>query len=1058
MKKHLSLILSALLLFTSSMTAAAFTPETVESAAEIAKTLPASEAKALEDEIDIPLLDAEYGKLIFYQNFDSEGATKDTVDYSDANYLTVSYMNPSGNTLSVVTDPADETNKVLKLTCANGSWHQYVVGMNLPLKEGRYYAVYRHASENGDVGAYMQRWFTSPNPVNANGTAKDDLISKNPSVTDLNANPGKWYETVVTGTCKIVDGVLKFGFDENNLFPKAGTEPMQKIREFRIIPNKGNLLVDDLRIYYFPASAFTVSDGSSFKMIETTEETYTFPTPDGVYFFADKNDLSKTYLAGETANISELAGGAFIPFRIPLYADGKGELVLYQDYEEGSDLKLTYSNPAYSNVTAFKKYRSDGTQSISLVADPTDETGTNHALRVYSANTSTFRLAVPEFDDMSILNSAYTVDSRYMLVDPTNFNAIYFRFSNFGAGDHTTSRSVSLANNPPAELTWTKLSLTPGDLTKMDKGIRSFGYQMNMKVGKETTYYIDDLALYAYPQNSIMFKPSAYSTEVTMLREEDLNAEGLTYTFQTPEELGYTVSEDSTFFGWMSSDGKQMYQPGDTVSYSELNHQSFYPFVQSANDNAMGYAFGGELSMTGADNQSIRYKEAIEDDGRDVLHIRTYKSFNKDLQGGKWATDSRVGMKLAEADGYNGAEFPIITYTYKIENAYKVPDEYVKDPSYDPETETFADAQPIALDQTKFVFWYYKKSATSGNIWIANNGENKLGNTYQNATADGKYHTLTLNMKNLASNSADPFLLGKTYGFGLDPVSEASWSADIYVDSIRAYRFGFTTVTYDTNAPDGASVVKEIAADTDRGLGKGYLLSDDRPEVEGYTFMGWALKPDAKASETVEAIDLTADTTVYAVWESAEKTASPVMTAASSVYLSTDKAKSGLRFRADVKGATVAYENLREYGFIVARQDMLDKYLSTLTHNFYTSDDAKKPLYVEGKAFERDEEGNVVKNYIYSTTEDGDVTFVARCVGLDITNKTQVTAALTARPYLRYTLGNGNAVTLYGSTHTASLYSVVKSIKDKADAGDEAAAADYKAHKDYIDSILALGE
>ena len=93
-------------------------------------------------------------------------------------------------------------------------------------------------------------------------------------------------------------------------------------------------------------------------------------------------------------------------------------------------------------------------------------------------------------------------------------------------------------------------------------------------------------------------------------------------------------------------------------------------------------------------------------------------------------------MKLAEADGYNGAEFPIITYTYKIENAYKVPDEYVKDSSYDPETETFADAQPIALDQTKFVFWYYKKSATSGNLWIANNGENKLGNTYQNATVD----------------------------------------------------------------------------------------------------------------------------------------------------------------------------------------------------------------------------------------------------------------------------------------------------------------------------------
>ena len=42
--------------------------------------------------------------------------------------------------------------------------------------------------------------------------------------------------------------------------------------------------------------------------------------------------------------------------------------------------------------------------------------------------------------------------------------------------------------------------------------------------------------------------------------------------------------------------------------------------------------------------------------------------------------------------------------------------------------------------------------------------------------------------------------------------------------------------------------MREVAADTDRGLGKGYPISDDRPEVEGYTFMGWALKPDAKAS------------------------------------------------------------------------------------------------------------------------------------------------------------------------------------------------------------------
>ena len=91
---------------------------------------------------------------------------------------------------------------------------------------------------------------------------------------------------------------------------------------------------------------------------------------------------------------------------------------------------------------------------------------------------------------------------------------------------------------------------------------------------------------------------------------------------------------------------------------------------------------------------------------------------------------------------------------------------------------------------------------------------------------------------------------------------------------------------------------------------------------------------------------------------------------------------------------------------------------------------------MEGKAFERNAEGVVTKNIIYNMTPDGDVTFVARCVGLNLASKAHVTAELTARPYLRYAGANGSIVTLYGNTYTSSLYGVVKSIKDKADAGD----------------------
>ena len=57
-----------------------------------------------------------------------------------------------------------------------------------------------------------------------------------------------------------------------------------------------------------------------------------------------------------------------------------------------------------------------------------------------------------------------------------------------------------------------------------------------------------------------------------------------------------------------------------------------------------------------------------------------------------------------------------------------------------------------------------------------------------------------------------------------------------------------------------------------------------------------------------------------------------------------------------------------------------------------------------------------------------------------------------------YAGANGSIVTLYGNTYTSSLYGVVKSIKDKADAGDEQSLEDYNAHKSYYDAILALAE
>lgn len=107
------------------------------------------------------------------------------------------------------------------------------------------------------------------------------------------------------------------------------------------------------------------------------------------------------------------------------------------------------------------------------------------------------------------------------------------------------------------------------------------------------------------------------------------------------------------------------------------------------------------------------------------------------------------------------------------------------------------------------------------------------------------------------------------YGFVIQP-NASNYEGITYIDYIRVYRDGITTVTYDTNAAEyeelGYTVQYDVPEETGRGLGSGYLLTGDKPVLEGFTFVGWALKPDATPADVVTSIDLTGDTTVYAVW------------------------------------------------------------------------------------------------------------------------------------------------------------------------------------------------
>ncbi len=468
----------------------------------------------------------------------------------------------------------------------------------------------------------------------------------------------------------------------------------------------------------------------------------------------------------------------------------------------------------------------------------------------------------------------------------------------------------------------------------------------------------------------------------------------------------------------------------------------------------MGYAFEG--SEFDPENKNLynynhlTYVESIEDEGRTVLHARQYANWNTSYTN--WANDGRILIRTATP--FDPKEYSIVQYVYKITEAENVPDEYRNNQDYNESV-----AAPIKAETPDLKIWYYAPTGEDGqyNYFGTPSGENTIMGSPIRAIADGEYHVMEFDMRSTASNTNCPFIECETIGgLGFDP-NTITWSGDSYIDSLRVYRAGITTVTYSTNAPDGAAVIKDTAPDKNRGLGTGYLLSNDYPEVEGYIFMGWATTPDATVSDVVSSITLTGDTEVYAVWQSADEASAPVISNDTSIRLGGDNTtNNGIRFRATISAGQRVLGNLEEYGFIVAREDMLIQYGSELTHSF-KKPDSNTPLYVEGKAgvYENGE----LKETIYSVDEiTGDATFTGVCVGLDITNKFQVTSNITARPYIKISNGLGNTVTIYGETHTSSLYNVAKAVKDLADAGDEQALADYNANKEYIDQVIAVAE
>ena len=1062
MKRLFVFVLAVLMVFASCFSASAFTLDSVETSEELTAPSTADAQAALQETgLDIPLLDEKLGKLIYYQNFNGENYGD--IDYLDAAVIPSASVTGSSTLLSLGASEEDPEDKYLVMTPISEGieWHQLLVKFTdfTPL-EGKYSAEYDYMSPNGDIAGYMERWFVTPNPYKTDGTSKDDLISRNKDTNNINDAKGTWLHSSVPGFCEIdADNITYFGFDSSSLFPQKGKayqdNSINKIIEFRVIPNKGILYIDDLKIYYYPDHSFMYKYGTDISL-ETADasDSITIKSPAEVNpewaaeNFTAWTDGDNIYYPGDVISGDQIPSyKTLYPMTIPTIDEKKGELVIFFDYEQGTDINQHfYKNSDY--ITVKTDRRADGTSSTTVDVDP--KNSGNNVAKIYSENAgSQYRLFGPNFysSPITYANAKYTVSYDLMLDDVSKYNDGFIRFThNLDSDDNEDKRYYY---SDIESMTWVHKVQS----YTTNEGLKGFSTANNVKKNTETdtyytsTWYVDNFALYCFPENSILFKESATSSNYKFIKD----IEGDTYTFPSPEELGYDVPNSQI---WMASDGTS-YNVGEEIAVSELMYRSFYPFAQTADVPAMGYAFEGSgFDLENKDlysSNNTRYIENIEDEGRTVTHVRQYANWNPAQDYLNWANDARLLMKTSTP--FDPKEYSIVEYAYKITEAKDVPAEYRKDPDYNESV-----AEPIDQPTPDLKLWYYAPDGKGGyNYFGTPSGENTITGKTIKGAADGEYHVLEFDMRTAGSNNNCPFMECETIGgLGVDP-STITWSGDSYIDYLRVYRAGITTVTYNTNAPDGAAVIKHTAPDTNRGLGTGYLLTGEYPEVKGYVFMGWATTPNATVSDVVSSITLTGDTEVYAVWQSADELSAPVIGNDASIRLGGDNTtNNGIRFRATISAGQRVLGNLEEYGFIVAREDMLKKYESELTHNF-KKPDSNTPLYVEGKAgvYENGE----LKETIYSVDEiTGDATFTGVCVGLDITNKFQVTSNITARPYIKISNGLGNTVTIYGETHTSSLYDVAKAVKDLADAGDEQALADYNANKEYIDQVIAVAK
>lgn len=513
-------------------------------------------------------------------------------------------------------------------------------------------------------------------------------------------------------------------------------------------------------------------------------------------------------------------------------------------------------------------------------------------------------------------------------------------------------------------------------------------YQFRIYAKNAESVSIDNICLWYFPANAYVLQDGE-SYSFAYYESGD-------FTFGSPES-------DTNFVGWVSSDGT-VYAAGAVIAAADVSTKllgkTFTAFYQNASLPAMGMAFEGtndksvnyNIGIVSGDS-NVTDASYVTEDGRTAVRIY--------CENGGWNPRFHA---LAETP-FDPDEYTIVQYVYKAAQGQNTA------------------GTDISGSSARLLYW---TSAETNGFYT--DGEHKIGGDIGIAV-DNEWKTLTYDMSDTANGlAAHPWnKTGAIYGISASPLRAPVLSIS-YIDAIRVYRKGVVTVTYDINAPAGATVTKTVVADTNRGVGTGYYLSSDIPAVKDYDFAGWALKPDASAFETVSTIDLTGDTTVYAVWVNKN---APITSDKTSIRTS---GVTGIRFKASVYNKILTSEDDTEIGFLVTRSIYSD-YMES-DYNGLTLDMASDGLALKGAAYAKTD-GEVTVNHI---SDDGDGVYSSFTACMTGIPKGYYTENILVRPYV--TLGN---VTYYGQTKEESLYNAAKNytgeenqtVKDIIAAGEE---------------------